>query len=53
MEPTFGEELRRLREERGWSLRQMAQQVPHSKSALGNFEQDLRLTTPTEVQRLD
>lgn len=53
MEPTFGEELRRLREERGWSLRQMAQQVPHSKSALGNFEQDLRLPTPKEVQRLD
>jgi transcriptional regulator with XRE-family HTH domain len=51
--PTFGEELRRLREERGWSLREMAQHVPHSKSAIQNFEHGLRLPSPKEIQRLD
>ncbi|MGB8963906.1 MAG: helix-turn-helix domain-containing protein, partial [Pseudonocardiaceae bacterium] len=48
-----GAELRRLRHARGWSLAEMARQVPYSKSYLSKLETGAKRITPDIARYLD
>ncbi len=48
-----GAELRRLRDARGWSLAEMARQVPYSKSYLSKLETGAKRITPAIARCLD
>ena len=51
MTETFGERLRRLRRERGWSASVLATKAG-DKSAVSRWENDLRKPEPAELVRL-
>ncbi len=48
-----GAELRRLRDDRGWSLAEMARQVPYSKSYLSKLETGAKPITPAIARCFD
>jgi transcriptional regulator with XRE-family HTH domain len=51
--PTFGEQLRQLRRERGLSLRQFERTTHHSKSVVWEWENERKVPTAEVVARLD
>jgi transcriptional regulator with XRE-family HTH domain len=50
---TFGEQLRRLRQQRGLSIRDLAKLAHHSKSVVWEWESGLKVPTADVTGRLD
>ena len=51
--PTFGEQLRLLRRERGLSLREFEKTTHHSKTLVWEWENDRKVPAPEVASRLD
>jgi transcriptional regulator with XRE-family HTH domain len=49
---TFAEQLRELREARGWSLRQLSKRVHISKASLSRYESGLQVPQAASLVRL-
>lgn len=48
----FGERLRRLRESKGYSLRELADRIPMSHGGLGNYERGVRVPDREAIEAI-